>query len=350
MKLSSVQNNKIIIKLLKIQPFRFALKSIRNVFFPNKFNGALEKTINIEVSSICNAKCIFCPYRLSYRSKKLMPTNEFRKIAESAVKLGYENLDLTSPSGEFFIRNDALEIIRIAKQVGFKHVGTYTNGISLYKFEAKELLESGIDAILVSFPGFEDDNVYESVFGVKQIQSFKRSITALLETHRRLKSNVCVIFEPRTYLTLEQIKESEFYECFVSKFVSNKIRISEPLRVFDSWGGEIKKKDLIKGMKVDINPIKSIHPFKKVYLCCRLLYVGVLANGDVRMCNCRYDSTIETEEDSLFIDNLRNYGSLYDLILKNENRIKRIRSNFIHGNLPELCKKCPFYNPVEFIS
>ena len=36
----------------------------------------------------------------------------------------------------------------------------------------------------------------------------------------------------------------------------------------------------------------------------RLVSIGVFANGDVRLCNCRYDKTIETEEDSLFIANV----------------------------------------------
>jgi hypothetical protein len=135
---------------------------------------------------------------------------------------------------------------------------------------------------------------------------------------------------------------------FVSQFISDKVRITKPLRVFDTWGGEIKQNDLIKGMKVDRKPLKSVYPIKKVFLCNRMLSIGVLANGDVRLCNCRYDSTIETEEDSLFIDNVRNYNSFRDLIIKNENKINKIKSDFIHGELPALCKKCPFYIPVKF--
>jgi hypothetical protein len=329
------------------QPFRIFGLSCRNLFFPQEIRVQDNKSIGIEVVNICNCKCIFCAYRLGYRKKVFMATEVFKGIAESAVKIGYKNLDLTPLSGEFFIHNNAAELLKTAKNAGFKHIGTFTNGILLQKHNIEELLKSGLDVLLISFPGF-NDKIYEEIFGVKKYREFEKSTIELLETHKKINSDVFIIFEPRTYLTLKQIKTSEFYKSFVSKFVSDKVFIKEPLRVFDSWGGEIRQKDLIKGMKVDRNPLKSIYPLKKVFLCIRLLSIGVLANGDVRLCNCRYDSTIETEKDSLFIDNIKNYRDLEDLIYQNEVKINKIKTDFINGKLPELCKKCPFYMPVRF--
>jgi len=333
-------------RIVSNQPLRFVAKSVRNILFPLTSIDVIKKTIAVEVSSICVAKCIFCTYRLGYRTKKIMKVEEFKYIAESAVKLGYENLDLTSPSGELFVSNNAIKIIQIAKEAGFKHIGTFTNGILIHRFKTEELLTSGIDVLLISFPGF-NDKIYEEIFGVKKYREFEKSTIELLEIHKKINSRVMIIFEPRTYLTLRQIKESDFYKNYLSQFISDKIFIKEPLRVFDSWGGEIRQKDLIRGMKVDRNPLKSIYPLKKVFLCIRLLSIGVLANGDVRLCNCRYDSTIETEKDSLCIDNIKKYESFIDLMIKNEKKINKIKTDFIHGKLPALCKNCPFYIPVR---
>ena len=159
-------------KIVSHQPLRFAAKSIRNIFFPSKVAIDIKKTIAIEVSSICNARCIFCSYKLGYRSRTMMKLEDFRRISKSAIKLGYECLDLTSPGGELFMHKDAIKIIRTAKDAGFKHIGTFTNGTLIYKYNIEDLLNSGIDALLISFPGFTDD-IYEEIFGAGKFKNLR---------------------------------------------------------------------------------------------------------------------------------------------------------------------------------
>jgi MoaA/NifB/PqqE/SkfB family radical SAM enzyme len=329
------------------QPYRFLGKSVRNVFYPSTDDLNVRNTINIEVSSICDIGCLFCIYRLGYRKKAMMVTKDFDKIARSAVYLGYDNLDLTPPSGEFFLNKNAVEIIKVAKASGFKHIGTYTNGISLHNHNLDELLRSGIDVIIISFPGF-GGSYYQEICQADKFGEFSESITLLLEVHKRLYSRVMIIFEPRTYLSIGQIKQSELYCKCISKYVSDIIFVREPLRVFDSWCGEIQEKDLVKGMKVDVNPIKSIYPLKNSYPCLRIFMIGVLVNGDVRLCNCRYDRTIGTEKDPLFVGNIYKYKNLEELLKENDDKIQKIRSGFRKDNMPVVCKKCPFYRPVRY--
>ena len=332
--------------LLKNPASRFVIKSLRNVFFPMPgFTGA-GKTIGIEVSSICNARCIFCTYRLGYRAQTIMDLSRFRTIATSCVNLGYENLDLTSLGGELFTHPDALEIIRIAKKSGFKHIGAYTNAILIRRFQVEELLSSGVDALLISFPGF-GGSYYREIFGVDAYAPFEDSVLRLLHAHRKLASRVSIVFEPRTYLTLRQIKNSPFYLDHLSRHVSDRIVLGEPLRVFDTWGGEISDSDLVGGMKADVNPIKSLSPLKKTYLCARVVLPGIQANGDVRLCNCRYDRTIETTDDDLFIGNIAGYDDLEALLADNCGKIASIWRDFRSGRLPALCRKCPFYLPLR---
>jgi len=339
--------NKLLNYFKSEQPYRFLGKSIKNLFFPVKDEINVTKTISIEVSSICDVKCIFCIYHLGYRGEKIMMPEEFRKLTKSAVNLGYDYLDLTPPSGELFLNKNAVEIVKIAKDSGFKHIGAYTNGISLHNHNLDELLRSGINVIIISFPGF-GKTFYQEICRADKFEEFTESIALLLEIHKKINSQVIIIFEPRTYLSIKQIKESDFYCKIVSKFIKDIVFVREPLRVFDSWCGEIKGKNLVKGMRVDINPIKSIHPFKNAYPCIRIFTMGVLVNGDVRLCNCRYDKTIGTEKDPLFIGNIYNYKDLEELIKENDEKIERMRSGFCNGKMAVLCKKCPFYRPVKF--
>lgn len=329
------------------QPSRVFARSIRNIFFPEK--KRINRMMTIEISSICNAKCIFCNYRFGYREKKTMDPEDFKKIAESCIRLGYDDLSLTSMSGEIFTHKKAVEIIRIAKSVGFKGISCFTNGILLHKHDIEGLLRSGVNSINISFPGF-NERLYDEIFQVKKFCDFKDSIRALLETHRAIGSKVKIAFEPRTYLTLPEILESEFYKNCVSQYRRDLVYIKEPLYFYDTWGGDIDSSQLIKGMKVDTNPLKSLHPFKRNYLCHMMLRFGLLVNEDVRLCNCRYDSTIGTSKDSLYIGNLGDYINLEEFMLRNKAAIEKIRTEFINGNMPELCRKCPMYTPVDFRS
>ncbi len=329
------------------QPLRVISRSIRNVFFPQK--RVLNRMITVEVSTLCNARCIFCNYRFGYRKKSIMNLDSFRSIAESSIRLGYEDLSLTSMSGELFTHENAVQIIKAAKAAGFNGIFCFTNGILIHKHNIEELLTSGITHIFISFPGFSE-KLYEQIFKVSTFSDFKKSIQMLLKTHKSLDSKVKISFLPRTYLTLREIKDSEFYRSCISHYISDLVDMDEPLYFYDTWGGDIDSSQLVEGMTVDLNPLKSIHPFKKTYPCNMMLRFGILVNGDVRLCNCRYDSTIGTTKDSLYIGNIADHNNLESFMLANKVKIEKMRHEYINGNMPALCKKCPMYTPVDFNS
>jgi hypothetical protein len=275
-----------------------------------------------------------------------MDVETFRKNAKDCFELGYKRLNFTSMGGELFIHPQAIEIIKIANAVGFEYIDVYTNGILLNKFDMNDLLTSGLTSLKISFPGF-DQNEYKLVYGVDKYDDFISSLLQLLETNYLSKNPINIILEPRSRISLDEIYQNNTYITLISKYVPKYVTINKPILRYDSWGGEIKQSDLPKGLKLEINPIKSIYPLKKVNLCSRLVDFAILANGDVRLCNCRYDSTIETEEDGLFIENLSNYDSIESLLLSNSQKIEKIKTDFIHGKLPKLCHGCTFYTPCK---
>lgn len=334
--------------VLRYQPLRVAVKSLRNLFFPTTPIIDPLRTIAIEMSSVCDARCIFCNYRFEYRAKVLVSAKVFEERARSSVAAGYRHLDLTSLGGEIFTHKEAVRLIEIAKEAGFQSISTFTNAIQLYRYDVDRLLNSGLDFIFISTPGFSED-LYRTIFGVEKFADFAKSVLLLLDAHDRLKSTVQIYFEPRTSATKRELMESDFWTSLRSRYRNPAIHMSEPLRIFDTWGGDVKQKDLLPGMKIDWNPLKSIYPIKEVYPCERLYTLGILANGDVRMCNCRYDSSIETEKDSLFIASINHYATLGQLLEEHGQKIKRVVEGFIGGHLPALCRKCPFYIPVRKI-
>jgi len=49
------------------------------------------------------------------------------------------------------------------------------------------------------------------------------------------------------------------------------------------------------------------------------------------------------------IGKLTDYNNLEELIIRNKRKIKRIRSDFIHGKLPEFSRKCAFIVRLNLI-
>ena len=324
---------------------RYFYLSIRNIFIPKKINEYEARLITIEPSSICDAKCIFCNYKFGYRKKITMSKETFQSVAQSCFDMGYNNLNLTSVGGEFLTNPHAVLILEGANQIGFRSIAFHTNGILLYRHDVERLLKSGLGCLLISTPGFSKE-LYIDIFGVDKYDEFKKSVILLLEIHKRINSKVLVQFCPRTYLTIEEIKKSDFYKETISKYISDVVSIDKPVTIFDSWNKTINNADLKKGMTLDVIPIKSIYPLKKLHLCGLMEQINILSNGDVRLCNCRYDKTISKDDDPLFIDNISKYKSLSELLEINDNKIKKIKDNFINGNLSELCRTCSVYRPV----
>ncbi len=276
-----------------------------------------------------------------------MSYEDFVNVIHSAVSMGMKYLDMTPVTGDLFTHEKAVDMITAADRAGIEHIEAYTNGILLHRHDMAGLVESGIDSLHISLPGF-DEQPFEEIFGVRRFEEFKKSITRLLAAHRDAQSDMRIIFEPRTYLRHEQLVESEFFKTHISGHISDVVRLETGVRVFDSWAGTIRNRDLPNGMKVDLNPLKSIYPVKKVLLCWRLLTIGILASGDVRLCNCKCDANIETEADPLLIANIKDYPSFRDLVVENENRIAKFRSDFRRGKLPSICKRCPYYIPIAY--
>lgn len=112
--------------------------------------------IQIEVSSFCDASCIYCPNTVFRRMwiNRHLPLTTLRKLlpALSEVKLVY-----LQGWGEPFQNPDFFEMVKLAKDAGCL-VGTSTNGMLLDDEQTRQVIESGMDIIAFSLAGVDDNN------------------------------------------------------------------------------------------------------------------------------------------------------------------------------------------------
>jgi len=112
--------------------------------------------IQVEVSSYCNAGCIYCPhtaYKQNWRNRYLS-MEAFTNLvpAFATTKLVY-----LQGWGEPFTHPQFFKMVRLAKQAGCM-VGTTSNGTLLNRDIIARLVNEGLDIIGFSLAGVDDKN------------------------------------------------------------------------------------------------------------------------------------------------------------------------------------------------
>ena len=111
--------------------------------------------LDIEVSSKCNLKCPFCSrtQRIeegTWRKPGNIDMELYKQTVDQAAESGVYALNL-NVIGEPFIHNGLTEMIRYAKDKGIVDIFFHTNGVLLTEKKSRELIESGLDKLIISF-------------------------------------------------------------------------------------------------------------------------------------------------------------------------------------------------------
>ncbi|MBT0159780.1 radical SAM protein [Candidatus Bathyarchaeota archaeon A05DMB-2] len=138
----------------------------------------------IDVTNRCNLKCPVCFANAAAAGYVYEPSSEH-------ITGMLENLRANDPvpatalqfsGGEPTIRNDLFDLVRKAKEVGFRHVEVNTNGVRVSQDVeyAKQLKAAGVSTIYLQFDGLTSD-VYKFIRGVDLLETKMKAIQNLRE-------------------------------------------------------------------------------------------------------------------------------------------------------------------------
>lgn len=135
-----------------------------------------EKNIELNLGKVCNNRCIFCLDRRAPKSaKKWLPVKRAREELERAREEGIESLGLLG--GEPTAHPRILEIVRMAKELGFQRIALASNGLKLSKKEFTEsLVFSGVTRVGISIHG-HNPRIEDFLSGRKG--NFKKKVQAI---------------------------------------------------------------------------------------------------------------------------------------------------------------------------
>lgn len=137
-----------------------------------------KKTLVIEVGIGCNNRCLFC-YQRGYREvlgyPRWVERDEIRSRIRWGAANGFDEVSFTG--GEPTIRPDFLDLVRFAREAGFRRVAVTTNGWKLGQpdfFTAA--VEAGLTSMGVSIHG-PDAATHEGL--TRRSGSFARAVQAV---------------------------------------------------------------------------------------------------------------------------------------------------------------------------
>jgi radical SAM protein with 4Fe4S-binding SPASM domain len=155
-------------------------------FFKSAKPWGMPISLSIEPTTACNLGCPECPSGLKQFSRdtgNLKAENFNRWLDQLSPTLSYLNFYF---QGEPFIHNDILQFISKASQAGI-YTSTSTNAHFITEKRAAEIVQSGLDRILISIDGTTQE-VYEQYRVHGSLQKVLDGAKHLVEARKNLNA------------------------------------------------------------------------------------------------------------------------------------------------------------------
>jgi radical SAM protein with 4Fe4S-binding SPASM domain len=266
------------------------------------------KSVSIETYSLCNGRCVFCPYEEMNlaRTTFALKNNIVQQIIDEAAENNVQKL-------VFYVNNEPILDKRIIKFIKYakrempkSKLIFSSNGRNLTASKIIELVNSGINSLSITIPAL-DNEYYKSLM--------KYDISKIISLFEEIPSNIYQYIRVATPLTHYYSKE-------------------EFTKMFEKQGIEVCAWDIeANTMWTNFHDITKICDLRYGFGCDRPLDSAFISsNGDVIIC-CR-----DWKHNNVI-------GNIYESTLGNiwsGSEMKRIQQLVIRQQFSEIecCKNC----------
>ena len=316
--------------------FRFGKQYLQRSLSGNASKPPAAPALSLETTSVCNARCVFCPNGAMERPRQKMPMETFKKAVDEAVKMGVSHYDFFVTIGDPLLDPLLLERARYVRSFAqIRDMGFNSTLQWLHLFDMDEFFSCGFTWVHVS-TALSGAETYSKFFGVDKYDLMLKNLLALLrENNRRGKPMAIEIGikptpEPRQHII--DHPDFQLVQSLTDQDLAAMV-MREDFFVCD-WGGAVKLPDYLRPLPL----------WPREHRPCYRLFEGVqiFSNGKVGACACR-----DFEASSELI-----LGSLDDKTLPemwNGEQLSQIREDWRSGRkIPEICSNCRSYDPREY--
>lgn len=287
--------------------------------------------LHLELTNLCNADCVFCPYQFQEREVQFMPDEVFQKAVSDYVAIGGGSVGLTPIVGDALIDPKFLERVRYLRALPqVDRIWLTTNCILLDKFGVEAVLQSGINALNISTAGF-DAEMYRRVYRNASYQRMRRNVTELVERNSALGSPVAITIALRPDRPLDAVMADPDFQ----PILAHKPQLDFTWS-FTSANGRITREILPSSMKLRVVNSRPE--------ACVNTYNGpmVLPDGTVMGCSCvaAMDATKDLGIGNIMRSHLAEIWA--------GEAVRKLRSSFAASSLNSTCAGCDMYRDLEF--
>ncbi len=243
------------------------------------------KYYQIETVRVCNAVCPFCAIEQWDKSVPLMSDELFEKVAAELSEYSHWiNMVSVQRAGEPLLDKKIGERVRRLKEGGIKFVSLSTNASRLVPQKSVELLEAGLDEIMLSIDSV-DKETYEQMRVGLDYDDVIRNIESFFDIRKELKPDMVVRVRGVSFHNLDEDKECRElhrWESFWDRFRKPQDRIY--MKRAHNWGNQV---ELAAAYETDITG-----NYGDIYHPCILPWstLHVTAMGLVPLCPMDYDA------------------------------------------------------------
>jgi MoaA/NifB/PqqE/SkfB family radical SAM enzyme len=286
--------------------------------------------LHLELTNLCNASCVFCPYQFQQREIQRMPDEVFAKALHDFIDCGGGSVGLTPLVGDALIDPDFVaRVRRLRAEPKIDRIWVTTNAILLDKHGIDEVLGSGLTSITISTSGFDEPS-YRRIYRSSAYERFRRNVLALVERNSTRAEPLTITIGLRTDRPLAEVMKDPDFQPILAFAPDIDFTWS-----FTSANGRITREALPAGMRLRVVDSRRE--------TCVQLYNGpiVLPDGTVMACSCV--AAMDAVND-LGIGNLRDDTLL---AIWQGHRMAELRRGFEAGGLNPTCAGCDMYRGLE---
>lgn len=201
--------------------------------------------LHLELTNLCNANCVFCPYQYQTRAVQFMSEEVFRKAVKDYISIGGGSVGLTPIVGDALIDPKFLDrVLYLRSFPEIDRIWLTTNCILLDRFGVDAVLQSGISALNVSTAGF-DAQMYKRVYRNSSYERMRRNVVELVERNAALGSPISITIALRPDRPLDEVLRHADFQ----PILAHKPQLDYTWS-FTSAGGRITRETLPASMKL----------------------------------------------------------------------------------------------------
>lgn len=156
--------------------------------------------VDIEVTNICDLRCVMCERRFMSRPQGMMSFDLFKKIIEECSCIGVDSCKMNL-WGESLLHPDLVNMIKYVKDNSNIVTQFNTNANKLNPDKSIELIKAGLDKLTISFDGITK-KTYESIRVNGDFNKVLANIESLIQNKIKLSSKT-------PFLTIQIIRMPE---------------------------------------------------------------------------------------------------------------------------------------------